>query len=408
MTAPLVSFCIPTYNRDRYLDSLLHGLAEQLNGFPHPYEVFISDNGSTDSTQAVVAQHLDKLPLRYFRHGENRGSRANYQFLMNEAQGRYLVYVADDDCIIGPRVADIISLMEANPDVGVAYAPWKLLDLVADKDLGQFYQQDRDVVIEQGQHHHLLDTILRYGIFPEIYISRKDMLQAVMPGVPEQAFYAFVHASEFAHRAAVLFLKDPFYVSITNYFADHQRSQAGIAEAEVAWDRYRGGLEFVLGRALPRITPMERVGYNLRIQEIIGQRIGVAVRLRLSSQRDPVETYYLAYRLKAMGAENQLPAPLGTLRVDAALGYFLTDAELNRDVTELLFLGTFDPSWRRRLESTEKRPVRFITSPSQMPTLHPQMLVLDCWPDAAQGHPVSQAQGARIVRLADLLAKFPE
>lgn len=407
MITPLISFCIPTYNRDRYLDSLLDCLVEQLNGFPHSYEVFVSDNGSTDTTQAVASQHMDKLPLRYHRHDTNRGSRANYQFLMNQARGQYLIYVADDDCIIGPRVADIISLMEANPDVGVAYAPWKLLDLVADKDLGQFYYQDRDVVVEKGQQHDLLSTILRYGIFPEIFICRKEVMRAVMPGVPEQAFYAFVHASELVHRAAVLFLKDPFYVSITNYFADHQRSQAGIDETEVAWDRYRGGLEFILGRAAAHITPMERVGFSLRIQELIGQRVGVAVRLRIAAQRDPVETYYLAYRLKAMGAENQLPTSLANLRAAAALSYFLTDEELNRDVTELAFLGTFEPSWQRNVEAMEKRTTHFISRPDQLGQVHSSTLVLDCRPDTLQSSP-SESRNARIIRLSDLLSKFPE
>lgn len=406
MTAPLVSICVPTYNRDRYLDSLLHSLAEQLTDFPHTFEVFVSDNGSTDSTEAVVARHQGKLPLRYHRHTTNLGSRANYQFLMNQAQGQYLVYVADDDCIVGHRVADIISMMQANPDIGAAYAPWKLLDLVADKDLGQFYHQDRDVLIGQGQQHLLLDNLLRYGIFPEICIARKDVMRAIMPAVHEQAFYAFVHASEITQRSAVLLLKDPYYVSVTNYFADHQRSQAGTNEAEVAWDRYRGGLEFILGRAASCISPMERIGLSLRIQELIAQRMAVAVRLRMNNQRNPVETYYLAYRLKAMGAENQLATPLSVLRVEAALSHFLTDDELNRDVSEVLFLGTFEPAWRQRVEALEQRPIRFVSSANTLGPLSANMLILDCWPEAAPDHP-SEAQGARIVRLADLLTKFP-
>lgn len=406
MNKPLVSFCIPTYNRDRYLDSLLQSLTEQLAGFPHSFEVFISDNGSEDQTEAVAARYMDALPLRYKRHASNRGSSANYQYLMDQARGEYLVYVADDDCILGGRVAEIIDLLEATPSVGIAYAPWRLYDLVADKDQGQFYQQDRNVLIPQGQHQMLLDTLLHYNIFPEIYVCRRDLIRSVMPSVSEQAFYAFVHASEFVHQTSVLFLQEPYYVTVTNYFADHKRTQTGITETETAWDRYRGGLEYVLGRAAHQISPMERVGFCLRIQEMIAQRIAVAVRLRIAAQRNPVETYYLAYRLKALGAEQLLPVPLQVLRSQAALSFLLTDTELNRDVSELVFVGTFEPELRRQVEELgQGRKARFVSAVSQVGQLHAHNLVL-VRGAAAMLAELPQDSGARIVHEPALLHKF--
>lgn len=406
MHQPLVSFCIPTYNRSRYLDSLLGGLVSQLAEFPHPFEVFVSDNGSEDDTEAVCARYMDHLPLRYKRHPQNRGSAANYTYLMDQAHGEYLVYIGDDDCILGDRVAEIVDTLQANPQIGIAYAPWKLLDLVADKDLGQFYQQDRDIVVPQGQQHQLLDTLLRYSIFPEIYICRRQLIRDVMPAVPEQAFYAFVHASEFVHQTDVLFLKDPYYVSITNYFPDHQRTQTGLVETETAWDRYRGGLEFVLGRASGQISPMERVGLGLRIQEMIAQRIAVAVRLRVGKQRDAVETYYLAYRLKAMGAEHLSPVPLATLRVHAARTFFLTDAELNRDVEEVVFVGQYDPDFQRLMAQDAGRPTRFFAPGEPVTGLGPTSLVL-LRGDAQALSELPLNSGARLVHEAALVAKFP-
>lgn len=406
MTQPLVSFCIPTYNRDRYLDSLLQSLTEQLRGFPHPFEVFVSDNGSQDQTESVVSRYSDALPLRYQRHESNRGSSANYQYLMDQAHGEYLVYIGDDDCILGDRVADIIDMLEANPSVGIAYAPWKLYDLVADQDQGQFYQQDRDVLVPQGQHHVLLDTLLRYSIFPEIYICRRDLIRTLMPHVPEQAFYAFVHAAEFLQQASVLFLRDPYYVSVTNYFADHQRTQAGTTEAETAWDRYRGGLEHVLGRAVPHISAMERVGFSLRIQDMIAQRMAVALRLRIAAKRNPVESYYLAYRVKAMGAEQQLPVPLQTLRSQAALSFLLTDAELNRDIDELVFVGAFEPELRRHVDEHHTGKARFVSTPAQVGDLHTRQLVLVRGPQSVLDELPANG-GARIVHEPALLQKFP-
>ena len=37
--SPLLSLCIPTFNRGRYLASLLESLVLQMAAFPHPYEL---------------------------------------------------------------------------------------------------------------------------------------------------------------------------------------------------------------------------------------------------------------------------------------------------------------------------------------------------------------------------------
>ena len=73
----------------------------------------------------------------------------------------------------------------------------------------------------------LLDHILRHHIFPEIHIARRDVLQRLMPRINEHAFYAFVQAADYLAQGAVLIQQEPFYVSITRYFADEKRSQAG-------------------------------------------------------------------------------------------------------------------------------------------------------------------------------------
>lgn len=403
MDAPLVSFCIPTFNRSRYLDSLLRALADQLPAFPHSFEVFVSDNASSDDTSAVVENYAERLPLRYVHHAENRGGQANWQYAMANARGTYVIYVADDDCIMVDRVADVISVLEQNPEVGVAYAPWKLFDLVADLDQGQFYRQDQDVVVAQHDHAALLETLLKYNVFPEIYIARREILMSMMPRIHEQAFYAFVHAADFVQRSTVLFLKDPFYVSVTNYFADHRREQGGTQEAEVAWDRYRAGLEYVMGRASEQFDDAGRLRATLGIQDMLTDRIAVAVRLRMFANRDPVETYYLAYRLKAMGAPHKLPVPMDHLRGAAALGFLFNDPELNRGMTRLVCVGSPEPALRSNIEAATRLPVSFERSLSDLSPLSNALILLLGNADADY---VPSGDNVRVVREHALMQKF--
>jgi glycosyltransferase involved in cell wall biosynthesis len=362
MSALIVSICIPTFNRSRYVASLLESLVVQLEDFPYPCEIFIADNASPDTTAEVVASFSDRLPIRYHRHAENIGGYPNWQFVMSHAMGRYLVYLSDDDSILGDQVASIIAKMEADPDLVTVYAPWLLYDLVAQQEQGQFYSVPRDLRIERGAHPELLDHILRHHIFPEIQITRREAFLATMPRINDHAFLAFVHSADYLTQGAVLIQRQPFYVSITRYFDDEEREQLGTDEVEHAWDRYRGGLEYMLARSGRALSAEERSGFHLRIQQMIAVRMSVAVRLRHHKKRNPIDTYYIAMRLKGLGYEQLIPVPLSTLASEAMFEFLYRDREINRGMLHLLVVGDSSPDERAFIERSSRLPVSFAAS----------------------------------------------
>ncbi len=357
---PLVSFCIPTWNRQRYLASLLESLEGQLATFPYPYEIVIADNASTDATPEVVSQFTDRLPIRYLRHAQNIGGFPNWQFVMSQAQGRYLVYLSDDDCVLGEPLAATIARMEDDPQIAVVYAPWLLYDLVAQQEQGRFYSVPRDLLVERDAHRELLDHVLRHHIFPEVQIVRRDALLRQMPRINEHTFFAFVHAADYLTQGRVLIQRDPWYVAITRYFEDETREQLGNEEVEVAWDRYRGGLEYMLARCSTPISPEDRIGYQARIQQMIAGRMSVALRLRHAKKRDPIDIYYIAMRLRGMGYEGMLPVPLDTLASAAMIAFLIKDPELRRDVRQMLVVGTTGEDERGYLSREAGLPVEFV------------------------------------------------
>lgn len=65
---PLLSICIPTYNREVYLKRLLDSIVSQ-KGFSDDIEIVIDDGPSKDNTQLMVAEYQKKYPnIRYFRN----------------------------------------------------------------------------------------------------------------------------------------------------------------------------------------------------------------------------------------------------------------------------------------------------------------------------------------------------
>ena len=93
---PLVTIGIPTYNRvDSYLRQCLESAVKQT--YPN-IEIIVSDNCSTDNTEAVVKGLYDSR-IRYFKQKENIGPYKNFNFCLQQANGQYFLILSDDDLI---------------------------------------------------------------------------------------------------------------------------------------------------------------------------------------------------------------------------------------------------------------------------------------------------------------------
>lgn len=93
MKKPFFSIVIPTYNRAEDLQFALFCIFQQTF---RNFEVIISDNYSTDSTQEVVGKLKDKR-IRYSRTKTNLGNALNMGRGLKYAKGKYIFYHSDDD-----------------------------------------------------------------------------------------------------------------------------------------------------------------------------------------------------------------------------------------------------------------------------------------------------------------------
>lgn len=92
---PQVSIGMPVYNGEPFIREALDSLLAQT--FPD-FELIISDNASTDGTEAICWEYAAKdKRIRYVRQVENSGPVANFQFVLDEALGGYFMWAAADD-----------------------------------------------------------------------------------------------------------------------------------------------------------------------------------------------------------------------------------------------------------------------------------------------------------------------
>jgi len=93
MKTPEVTIAIPTYNR---ADLLPRALESALSQTYKDIEVVVCDDGSTDTTQASLANYRDDR-LRVISQPRNVGMFENMNTCLGSARGAYYLMLSDDD-----------------------------------------------------------------------------------------------------------------------------------------------------------------------------------------------------------------------------------------------------------------------------------------------------------------------
>lgn len=128
MTAPpLVSVGLPVYNGDGYLaDTITSLLAQDLDDF----ELIISDNASTDSSETICRDAQASDPrVRYHRMAENRGAARNYNRTFEMSRGTFFTWAAHDDRRAPGHLSRCVSGFEqSDPSTVLVYPRARFVD----------------------------------------------------------------------------------------------------------------------------------------------------------------------------------------------------------------------------------------------------------------------------------------
>jgi len=78
----------------------------------------VSDNASPDTTQEVLHSFHDSR-LRFWRNETNIGPCQNQLKLLQEAQGHWIFFLTDDDCLVVGALEKLALILRIYPNVGV-------------------------------------------------------------------------------------------------------------------------------------------------------------------------------------------------------------------------------------------------------------------------------------------------
>ena len=116
-TEIMVSVIMITYNHEAFIRKAIEGVLIQECSFP--VELLIGDDCSSDNTEAVVQDILNKHPkagcVKYMRNVVNLGPSENYLYLFKQCSGKYIANCEGDDYWTDPhKLQKQMDFLEAN------------------------------------------------------------------------------------------------------------------------------------------------------------------------------------------------------------------------------------------------------------------------------------------------------
>ncbi len=121
---PLLSIGMPAYNSER---DICDAIDSVLNQTFTDFELIISDNASTDSTQSICEEYASKDPrIQYIRNNENIGVTENYNNVFKLSRGKYFKWASSNDYCAPSFFEQCVAALELRPDVVLVFPRTRL------------------------------------------------------------------------------------------------------------------------------------------------------------------------------------------------------------------------------------------------------------------------------------------
>lgn len=289
--APMLSICIPTYNRAEILDYCLERL-DALREHGIDFEIVVSDNASPDSTAEVVEKHRRRLgAVRYCLQPIKCEPFHGYVNAIRNARGRYVVYLSDDDVLLGESLRNYLNLLESDSGLVAVYADWIAYDDEQGREIHRYFQFREPATFGSDDSLGVVNFLLGNIVYSEMGIIRRDALLRCdcMGKRIHQASYRWAY--RLTRLGRVRFDLPPFYLE--NRILK-KRFHRGLPDnlrlrMQTIGDEMRNELETILLWALqdagvPNVPPDVELNARRLVDRYLNSRIGLEVQRAIAER----------------------------------------------------------------------------------------------------------------------------
>lgn len=169
MYSELLSVCIPTRNRAKYLNEILTSYAQQVNDAKLTAEqvtFYISDNASEDETPKIFEEFAKKVPRAFYsRNATNLGGDGNNVHIRTLAKGEYLWVIGDDELLCPYALVTLLNIIKQHrPGLILAYDSRYKLN-IARPQIFPTYRDYAKECVKQNIHALAEHTLVSSNIF---------------------------------------------------------------------------------------------------------------------------------------------------------------------------------------------------------------------------------------------------
>ena len=148
---PIISICIPAYNRPEVLPALLESILCQDST---KFEIVISEDASPARAEirAIVSGYAERRPdvIRYYENERNLGYDGNLRQMVALARGEYCLFMGNDDLLAPGALAAVTGVVKRHPKVGVVLRSYATFEGTPDNVAQIFRYFDRELFFPAG------------------------------------------------------------------------------------------------------------------------------------------------------------------------------------------------------------------------------------------------------------------
>ncbi|MBR4341835.1 MAG: glycosyltransferase family 2 protein [Lachnospiraceae bacterium] len=169
----LISVIVPCYNVEKYLNKCLDSIVNQTY---RNLDIVLVDDGATDNTGNICDSYAEKDERIRVIHQENKGISAARNIGLDNAKGKFVVFIDSDDFMARHAVEYFVYLQKKyNADV----VNGRTCDLIDTED-GLKYKLEKIIVPDRtATSEEALKSIVQNGCFVNCKLYKKEIFDDI-------------------------------------------------------------------------------------------------------------------------------------------------------------------------------------------------------------------------------------
>ncbi len=115
----ILSFVIIAWNSEKTIENCLRSIERCCERWKINYEIFVVDNGSTDSTLEIIRRISQSIPVELIRLSKNLGTTITRNMALRKCTGEIICIMDSDAALLDGKLPDLADMLLYDRSIGI-------------------------------------------------------------------------------------------------------------------------------------------------------------------------------------------------------------------------------------------------------------------------------------------------